>query len=113
VAHSTSLAGNPMEQDPDNLYAAMVLHGGPQDANMFQFNVDSPKYVQMLRGEVESAISGQHFAVLCAHDDGHTVAEGARNSAYQFLVAHPYATDVSPYDGGLPSGFPTYCAVAE
>ena len=113
VAHSVSLAGNPMEQDPDNLYAAMVLNGGPEDANMFQFNVDSPKYVDMLRGDEESAISGEHFVVSCAHEGGHVVAEDSRDSAYEFLLAHPYSTAPSPYEGGLPDDFPSFCEVAE
>jgi predicted esterase len=113
VAHSTSLVGAPAEQDPNNLYAAMVLHGGLQDSSGFEYNVGSEQYVDMLRGDMESTISGQHFAVLCVHGGGHIVAEDARSSAYAFLLAHPYATHPSPYADALPDGFPVYCDVAK
>ena len=113
VAHSTSLAGNPMEQDPDNLYAAMVVHGGAEDASGFQYNVDSKKYVDMLLGKADSAITGKHFAVLCDHGMGHEVGADVRESAYEFLLQHCYKLDPSPYQDGLPESFPAYCEVAD
>lgn len=50
------------------------------------------------------------FAVDCDHGGGHCGAPAALIAAqWQFLKDHPYGTTVDPYNGTLPSSFPSYC----
>jgi predicted esterase len=114
VAHSTSLQGLPVEQDPSNRYAAMVLHGGPGDTNGdYAFNQDSALYASQLSdASSQQPFGSSHFTVLCEHGGGAVVADDARAAAWQFLRDHRYGTTPSPYEGGpLPAAFPLYCSI--
>jgi poly(3-hydroxybutyrate) depolymerase len=52
------------------------------------------------------------FAVDCDHDGG-TCAAPADDIAAQwkFCKEHPFGVSPEPYDGGLPSSFPSYCVI--
>ena len=57
----------------------------------------------------------------CIHDSGHDVPPIEPPdpdttkfwSLWQFMMDHPYGTDPSPYENGLPAGFPDWCQVAQ
>ena len=52
------------------------------------------------------------FAVDCDHGGAHVAAPpDLKAAAWTFMKAHPYGTKPSPYAGGLPAGFPTYCKI--
>jgi len=52
-----------------------------------------------------------HFAFLCNHGMGHTVPLDILPSMWTFFQDHRYKTSPSPYAGGFPDGFSTYCAL--
>jgi predicted esterase len=105
VPYSGGLFGSPPNQDPANLFAAMIFHGGATDEVVgVQFQAIS----EALQADLEGK---GHFAFLCNHGKGHSIPTDARPNVLQFLSAHPYGTNPSPYVGGFPSGFPSYCAL--
>jgi predicted esterase len=104
VAYSGARLGVVEEQDPSNKYPAMLLHGGPNDMVVVNFEDAQEKYHDDLTAE-------GHFSFLCNHGKGHTVPADARASAWQFLQDHPFGATPEPYAGGLPAGFPSYCSL--
>ncbi len=94
--------GTGMFADPTNLFAAMILYGGPNDMVVLSFQDQSKQYYDALVGAA-------HFAFECNHGGGHRIPADAVSSVVQFLFDHPYGTSPSPYKAGLPTGFPSYC----
>ncbi|MCP4676168.1 MAG: hypothetical protein GY854_11805 [Deltaproteobacteria bacterium] len=94
--------GNPPNKDPDNKFAAMIFHGGPDDVVVISFQQASNTYKTKLE-------NGGHFAFICNHGNGHNIPFAATGSVWQFFQDHPYGTDPSPYESSLPNGFPDYC----
>jgi predicted esterase len=105
VSYSGGRIGDPPQQEMDNKFAAMILHGGPEDtAFIVSFQEVSVGYRDDLRGK-------GHFAFLCNHNLGHTIPIDARHAVGQFLADHPFGTLPSPYEPALPETFPNYCAL--
>ncbi len=104
VNYSGAHMGGDDVRTPENLYPAMLFHGGAKDQVILQFQSTTEKYAAELQDE-------GHFAFICNHGLGHTVPSAARGSAWQFLLDHPYGQTPEPYLGGLPTGFPSYCAL--
>ncbi|HEX6838744.1 MAG TPA: hypothetical protein VF334_19335 [Polyangia bacterium] len=96
-------------QDPSNLFAAMIFHGGSTDTyGQLSFQMASQSYETALR-------AAGHFAFICDHSanaPGHQIPPPpAATSVWQFFQDHPFGTNPSPYAGGLPSGFLSYCTI--
>ena len=105
VAYSGARLGTVVEEQlPANKYPAMLFHGGPNDTVVVNFAEQQNKYHEALTAE-------GHFSFICDHGKGHTVPSDGRAAAWQFLQDHPYGTQPEPYLGGLPVGFPSYCAL--
>jgi hypothetical protein len=109
ATYSGGIAGgvNDAFEDPSNLFAAMIFHGGPTDTyGQLSFQMASESYKTALR-------TAGHFAFICDHSanaPGHQLPPApAPASVWQFFQDHPYGTNPSPYAGGLPSGFLSYC----
>jgi len=95
------------DTDPDNLFAAMSVHGGPDDVyeGVVSFQEPSEHYADLLQ------MSGR-FALLCDHGQGHSVPVSIQASVVQFFADHPWGTTPSPYLGGLPIAFPDgFCVI--
>jgi predicted esterase len=97
--------GNPPNADPSNKFAAMIFHGGETDV------VAGADFEQASNNYKDILTQNGNFAFICNHGEGHTIPQDALPSVWQFLQDHPYGTDPSPYAGGLPQGFPAYCAL--
>ena len=104
VTYSGGLLGAPPDQDPTNKFPAMIFHGGPSDQVVIGFQAASEAYRDALT-------DAGHFAFICDHGMGHTIPTDAVDSVRQFFVDHPFGTTPSPYAGGLPTGFPSYCSL--
>jgi predicted esterase len=102
VTYSGGLMGSVQVQDEDNKFAAMIFHGGESDIVIVHFDELSDAY----HGDLTDT---GHFAIMCNHGAGHSIPTDARNSVWQFFLDHPYGTDPSPYEAGLPTDFPSYC----
>jgi dienelactone hydrolase len=89
-------------QDPNNKYAAMIIHGGSGDQLLVNFE-------QQSNGFREQLVRDGHFAFLCNHGGGHRVPSGIGTHLVQFFLDHPFGTHPSPYAQGLPASFPSYC----
>ena len=82
----------------------LMTWGGPSDTyGPLSFDEATQDMIAGLRGD-------GHFVVACEHDAGHTLPPGGVGYAYQFLMDHPLGLAAEPYAGGLPSGFPAWCA---
>ena len=103
VPYSGGKMGNPTMQNEANKFPALIFHGGPGDQVIINFKDVSEAYRDDLLGR-------GHFAVICDHGNGHQIPTDARANVWQFFIDHPFGTDPSPYEAGLPQGFPSYCA---
>lgn len=104
VTYSGGKLGDPPDQDPSNKFPAMIFHGGANDTVIVNFKSLSEQYAAELK-------SKGHFAFICDHGGGHSIPTDARKSVWQFFQDHPFGTSPSPYESGLPDGFPTYCSL--
>lgn len=96
---------SPPAQDPSNPLSAMIFHGGADDIVVISFEEASKRYKTGIE-----ALGG--FAFICDHGMGHTIPQGAAQAGvWKFFLDHPFGTKPSPYAGGLPDGFPDYCAL--
>jgi poly(3-hydroxybutyrate) depolymerase len=85
--------------------AAFTMHGGTGDNVIINFGDSSRSF-----GMQVTAAGG--FWVECNHMIGHCRAPSdLQVAAWEFLKAHPYGTSPSPYEGGLPASFPSYCEI--
>jgi predicted esterase len=100
-------ADNPPDQDPHNLFAAMIFYGGATDISP----VDGIPYTDASRRYLDLLVSHGRFAFLCNHGGGHNVPQDSQASAWRFMQDHPFGTSPSPYAMGLPAGFPRYCSL--
>ena len=107
VTYSGGLIGNaPPSADPDNRFAAMILHGGPDDVVVVSFQATSETYRNDLRER-------GHFAFICDHGMGHSIpkTDGIQEAIGAFFDAHPFGTTPSPHASELPAGFPSWCSL--
>jgi hypothetical protein len=95
-------------QDQTRIPAVMTMHGAPGvDVVGIDFSTSSASL-----DEATKAAGG--FAIDCNHGGGHCGAPGdLYDAAITFMYAHPFGTKPSPYAGGLPAGFPSYCTIYE
>jgi predicted esterase len=104
VTYSGGELTKPDVQDPSNKFAAMIFHGGATDTVIIDFQPISEKYRDTLSAD-------GHFAFVCDHGLGHDIPTDAVDSVHRFFQDHPFGTEPSPYAGGLPEGFPSYCSL--
>lgn len=103
---------------PAHKLPGVVLWGGPDD--------DYPKQLPIMQFDklsqnLESGMSADGLGMIeCVHNCGHTVppfdtpSSGIRFEAlYDFMLSHPYglADGELAYPDGLPSTFPSWCAL--
>jgi poly(3-hydroxybutyrate) depolymerase len=92
-------------QDAQRVPAVMSMHGGTSDTVIVNFG-DTSRNLQ------NALASSGAFRVECNHNMGHCRAPATlHEQAWQFMQAHPFGTRPSPYAGGLPAGFPSYCSI--
>lgn len=102
VVYSGARLGTPNEQDPTNLYPALLFHGGPTDQVFLAFDKTTAQYEQAL-------LDNGQASVVCNHGMGHTVPEDGRDASWQYLHDHPFGETPEPYTDALPAAFPAYC----
>jgi hypothetical protein len=95
----------PTIQNPANKFAAFIFDGGSTD-DVFgvDFEAASETYQSTLKA------SG-HFAPICDHGMGHAIPLAAAPSVALFFQANGFGVSPSPYAGGLPASFPSYCTL--
>ncbi len=90
---------------PADPIPVLLTWGGPTDTyGGYSFDEASQNLSEKLRGD-------GHFVVECVHDLGHTIPPEAEDYLLNFLEDHPKWVDPEPYEAGLPSFFPEWCAV--
>lgn len=92
-------------QDPARVPACMTMHGGSSDVVIVSFTDTSMN--------LQNALAGTGaFRVDCNTDGGHCGASvQLLERSWDFMKAHPFGTRPSPYEGGLPTNFPSYCTI--
>ena len=92
-------------EDPAHLPAVMTMHGGSTDNVIVNFGDTSRQLISTL-GPLGA------FLVDCNHESGHCGAPASLHErAWEFMKAHPFGTQPSPYADGLPADFPEFCAI--
>lgn len=104
VVYSGGQLFEPPLQDPANYFAAMLFHGGPNDAVLVNFEIEQEKYHQWMTDH-------ERFSFLCNHGKDHDVPNDGPPAAWQFLKDHPFGVQPEPYRDGLPPGMPAYCTL--
>jgi hypothetical protein len=109
LPNSGGQGGYPMNmilQDPTHVPAVMTMHGARGvDVVVIDFGDSS------LREDIDIAKKGG-FAVDCDHGGPHVGAPAPLKAAgWDFLKKHPFGFGTSPYAGGLPSTYPSYCKI--
>lgn len=94
---------NSAPKSADNKVSALVFHGGTGDS---VYGVDFAGASTRYAADVRAM---GNFSAICDHGKGHSIPRDAAPSLLTFFAAHPYGTLPSPYAGGLPASFPTYC----
>ncbi len=80
--------------NPDNPFAALIIHGGERDRYILDFQLTSREFAATLQ-------SRGHPVVLCNHRQGHSIPMAVSAAAWGFFRAHPFA---SPADEKIQSG---------
>ncbi len=93
----------PADAQPDNPFAAMVVHGGPSDdyGGTINFQESSGHYIDAL-------MNAGRFAIECDHGMGHTIGN-EQQSVHRFFNDHEWGAWPSPYAEGLPGDFIDEC----
>lgn len=105
VPYSGGVQMVPAMQDATKKISAMMVHGKVgEDWFLIDFANTSAAMTNNIR-------SKGGFAVDCTHTYRHKIPPGIGPSSFRFMKDHGYVTTPSPYVGGLPSGFPSYCRV--
>lgn len=90
-------------QDPAHVPAVMTMHGGSSDRVVVSFATTSATHDAHMK-------SAGAFVVNCDHGGGHCRAPAALYAAgWEFMKAHPFGVEPSPYAASLPASFPSYC----
>jgi hypothetical protein len=93
-------------QDKTRIPAVMTMHGAPG------VDVVAIDFSQSSASLDDATKTAGGFVINCNHGGGHCGAPGdLYNAAITFMYAHPFGTKPSPYTGGLPAEFPSYCAI--
>ncbi len=95
---------HPPDVNPDNLFSAMVIHGGDNDIwnGSVEFVGSSENYAEQLQAVGK-------FAMLCDHGQGHALPPLGQ-ATLTFFDDHPWLASPSPYVEGFPGVFPPgYC----
>ncbi len=104
--NSGGLLGMLIFEDPNRVPSIMTMHGGTGDNVIVNFGETSRTY------QTQLAAAGAPMVIECNHMSGHCGAPAAlHRNAWEFMKAHPFDTRPSPYEAGLPGGFPSYCAI--
>ncbi|MDD9936883.1 MAG: prolyl oligopeptidase family serine peptidase [Myxococcales bacterium] len=83
--------------------ATFTMHGGSGDNVIINFGDSSRSFGAAIQ-------AGGGFWIDCNHMRGHCGAPSdLYSAAWEFLKAHPYGTQPSPYEAGLPADVPSYC----
>jgi predicted esterase len=91
----------PRTDEPRNRFASLILHGGPDDVVVINFEDSSEAYFEELRRR-------GHFAAICNHGMQHRIPLDARADVWRFFEAHPFGA--SPWASeGLPADFYAAC----
>ena len=96
-------------EDPSHVPALITAHGGQGvdvvgGADFSVTSLDEATDIADLGG----------FVVDCDHGGDHCLAPAELIAAqWAFLKAHPFGVDPEPYAAGLPTSFPSYCAIIE
>jgi predicted esterase len=92
-------------EDSERIPAVMTMHGGDGDNVIVNFGDTSRQLIAKL-GPLGA------FMVDCNHNSGHCGAPASlHENAWEFMKAHPFGTQLSPYASGLPGDFPSFCAI--
>ncbi len=92
-------------QSAERVPAVMSMHGGDSDTVVVNFGDTTRTLTNVLKPKGS-------FVVECNHGMGHCGAPASlHESAWEFMQAHPFGTQPSPFAGGLPGSFPDFCVI--
>lgn len=102
--------GSTLFDDPSHIPAVLGAHGASGSDWLVLDFYDGTRLVE------DSVVGAGGFAIDCDDGGDHAIAwfltrAGVNGMAWQFLKDHPYGAQPSPYQGGLPLGFPDYCSI--
>jgi len=116
VTYSGARTGDDPLQDPENLFAAAIFHGGETDTFTTGDGSFTISFQDGGNAYYTELTQASHFAFICDHGLGHKSPGQSGGpglevaaSGWQFLRDHPFGITPDPYANGLPADFPSYC----
>lgn len=104
VMYSPGTNGPPKpRQETKNKIASIITWGDAED-KIFRTLAES--YFDKLT-------SYGFFTMMCHHTSGHIQPGKVVERALDFLLEHPFGTDPSPFAGGIPNDYPSYCGLTK
>jgi hypothetical protein len=92
-------------EDPSHVPAVMTMHGGSGDTVIVNFADMSHTCSGLFWGRAGSWSSAiTTWGIVALRPSLH-------ERAWDFMKAHPFGTEPSPYEAGLPADFPSYCVI--
>ncbi len=119
VTYSGGIFTSDRNQDPNNLPSALIYRGDVSAG-------ETPSLISGSQTFHNQIVEQGHYALICNHHLSHGIAPSTQNPGHplvplnqdpqqvrnqgavpwQFLLAHPFGTTVSPWRSQLPSGVP-------
>ena len=121
------MAGALLAHRADRLAAAAPFSGGvitewPEEADKVPTLVswggeNDEAYEQdfhaLANDLIDASTARGAFTVACNHGNEHEFLPDFWSWSFEFLLAHDRMFESSPFAGGLPGSFPSYCAIVE
>ncbi len=108
LASTVSMSGGTDERmytRPARPIPVLIIWGGEGDTyGGFNFADASRVLSRRLVGD-------GHFVAHCVHSQGHRPPPNARDLVWSWFEAHPAGIEVEPFEEGLPSSWPSICAL--
>ena len=112
MPNSGGIAGPFFMSDSAHVPSLITTHGGSSDVVVISFATASATADMTVASAAAKSSPPGGYVVDCNHGGGHCGAPANDIAAqWQFCKDHPFGVATDPYNGKLPSSFPSYCSI--
>jgi hypothetical protein len=112
MPNSGGIIGNFFMFEDKHIPSLITTHGGTSDNVGISFAMSSATADMAVAAAAAGSSPPGGYVVDCNHGGGHCGAPANDIAAqWQFCKDHPFGVAKDPYNGTLPSSFPTYCSI--
>jgi poly(3-hydroxybutyrate) depolymerase len=112
MPNSGGIIGNFFMFQDKHIPSLITTHGGSSDMVVLSFAQASATADMAVAAAAAGSSPPGGYVVDCNHGGGHCGAPANDIAAqWQFCKDHPFGVAKDPYNGTLPSSFPSYCSI--